>query len=110
LEVNNSGHNQFYSNPTGIVWRDVLAGFELLRLADFAAVARESARRLGGAPPLEREVRREVLARLRPEFADLDDRFYQVEQVVDLGAEMLAFGRSYPEDFAFDGIVRKVVL
>src|SRR5262245_27409852 len=29
-EVNNGGHLQFYSNSTGIVWKDTLAGFEAL--------------------------------------------------------------------------------
>jgi hypothetical protein len=109
-EVNNGGHDQFYGNSTGIVWRDTLAGFEHLGLAEFAAVLRESARRLGGAPPLDREAREGVLARVRPAFADLDARFYQLEQVVDLDAQMLAFARSHPEDFAFDGVVRQVVL
>ncbi|HEV8190608.1 MAG TPA: DUF4375 domain-containing protein [Ktedonobacterales bacterium] len=83
-EVNNGGHDQFYYNPTGIVWPDALAGFELLGLEEFAMTLRESARRLGGDPPLER--------------------------AVDLDAAMLAFARSHPEDFAFDGVVRKAVL
>jgi hypothetical protein len=109
-EVNNGGHDQFYYNPTGIVWRDALAGFELLGLADFAAILRESAQRLGGAPPLEQEARLEARARLRPAFADLDERFYQLERAVDLDAQMLAFARSHPEDFAFDGVVRTAVL
>lgn len=45
-EVNNGGHDQFYFNSTGIVWRDALAGFELLHLDAFASVLRESAQRL----------------------------------------------------------------
>jgi Domain of unknown function (DUF4375) len=109
-EVNNGGHDQFYRNPTGIVWQDALAGFESLRLVEFAAVLQESAQRLGGAPPLEREEREEVLARLSPAFADLDSRFYQLEQVVDLDAHLLKFAGSHPEDFAFDGVVRQAVL
>jgi hypothetical protein len=109
-EVNNGGHDQFYYNSTGIVWRDALAGFELLGLENFAAVLRESARRLGGTPPLEREARQEAQARLLPAFADLDARCYQLERVVDLDAQMLAFARSHPEDFAFDGVVRQIVL
>ena len=33
-EVNNGGHSQFYSNPTGIVWEDAMVGFELIGLTE----------------------------------------------------------------------------
>ncbi len=68
-EVNNGGHVQFYSNSTGIVWRDALAGFEAMGLSDYAAVVRDSARLLGGDPPLDREKREGVVhvsARISP--------------------------------------------
>lgn len=108
-EVNNGGHDQFYSNSTGIVWRDALAGFELLNLDALAAVLRESAQRLGGEPSLDRSARTEAMAKLQPDFDDLDDQFYRLEQSMDLDAEVLKFARSHPEDFWFDGIVQKPV-
>ena len=104
-EVNNGGHDQFYFNSTGIVWRDALAGFELLGLVEFAAVLRESAQRLGGEPSLDRGARQEALERIEPDFSDIDDRFYELEKSVDLDARMIEFMRKRPEDFLFDGLV-----
>ena len=46
-EVNNGGHDQFYGNSTGIVWRDALSGFEAIGAPEAAAILRESANRLG---------------------------------------------------------------
>jgi hypothetical protein len=109
-EVNNGGHDQFYDNSTGIVWRDALAGFEALQLPKFAAVLRESARRLGGDPPLIREARQDLLTRLEPQLDDLDGRFYELERTADLDAKMLDFMRNHSSDFLFDGVVEKPVL
>jgi hypothetical protein len=109
-EVLNGGHDQFYFNSTGIVWQDALAGFELLELTEFTDLLRESAQRLGGTPSLEREVRWEAMERLTPQFDDLDARFYHLESVVDLNDQLLCFIRTHPNDFAFDGIVRRPVI
>jgi len=108
-EVNNGGHDQFYSNSTGIVWRDALSGFELLNLVEFATVLRESAKRLGGDPALDRTTRQAVLERLRPDFEDLDTRFYELEQSTNLDARMLTFMREHPDEFEFDGMVNMPV-
>ena len=108
-EVNNGGHDQFYSNSTGIVWRDALSGFELLGLEDFAAVLRESATRLGGDPALDRTTRQAALERLRPDFEDLDTRFYGLEHKTNLDATLLTFMREHLDEFEFDGMVNKPV-
>ncbi len=34
-EVNNGGHDQFFSNSTGIVWKDALKGFENIGLTEY---------------------------------------------------------------------------
>lgn len=103
-EVNNGGHGQFYANSTGIVWRDALAGFELLGLDELAENLRESVRRLGGDPPLDRAARSELLERLQPDFADLDRRLWDGEQALD--AAIRAYARSHPDEFYFDGVVQ----
>lgn len=108
-EVNNGGHYQFYDNSTGIVWRDALAGFELLGLHDFAFVLQESAGRLGGQPPLDREERLTLLERLAPEFDDLDERFYTLVEKMNLDARMLEYMRQHADEFKFEGIVEKPV-
>ena len=76
-EVNNGGHDQFYSNSTGIVWPDALDAFEAIGVPDGAEIIRESAGRLGGSPSREREERSRQLAELGPDFEDLDARFHQ---------------------------------
>jgi len=49
-EVNNGGHDQFYYNSTGIVWKDALAGFRDMGLDQVVAILEESAQRMGGNP------------------------------------------------------------
>ena len=56
-EVNNGGHDQFYFNSTGIVWKDALAGFKALGIDEAAKIIEESAARLGGNPSPDRIAR-----------------------------------------------------
>ena len=106
-EVDNGGHDQFYWNSTGIVWRDALAGLEMLGLAGFANVLRESARRMGGDPSGDRAARHAVLDEREPDFSDLDDYFYELEDGVDLDDRMTAWMRAHPDEFLFEGVVQK---
>lgn len=54
-EVNNGGHEQFYFNSTGIVWKQARDGFALLELKEFSAILNESVLRMGGDIPLDRD-------------------------------------------------------
>lgn len=105
-EVNNGGHDQFYSNSTGLVWPDALAGLHAIGAEEAAALLQESADRLGGSPSLSREERGADLARLAPDFNDLDTRFYALGE---LDAPMKTFMRAHPDAFLFDGIVEVTV-
>jgi hypothetical protein len=109
-EVNNGGHRQFYSNSTGIVWKDALDAFLALNLPQFATIVAESTERLGGSPSLDRGERGEQLAKFAPEFGDLDDRFYEAEKTFDLDENIRAFIRTCPSDFYFKGKIRRAVL
>ena len=40
-EVNNGGHDQFYFNSTGIVWKDALAGFGELGIDEAVEIIQE---------------------------------------------------------------------
>jgi len=106
-EVNNGGHEQFYSNNTGIVWRDALEGFEAIGLPEAAAIIRESAQRLGGSPSLDRHERERQLLKLAPSFDDLDERYGMEEAHVR--AKMMEYIRGRPEAFFFSGIVEKPI-
>ena len=104
-EVNNGGHDQFFSNSTGVVWKDALNGFKAMGLEDFSAVVAESARRLGGSPSLDRTEREDQLEHLQPEFDDLDDRIYALENEVDVDKKFMEFIRSHRSKFYFSGKV-----
>lgn len=56
-EVNNGGHDQFYSNSTGIVWEDAMNGAREMGMEELYGIIRESADRMGGKPAKEREDR-----------------------------------------------------
>lgn len=104
-EVNNVGHDQFYSNSTGIVWKDALYGFDAMGLKDFSKVVGGSAQRLGGAPSMNRVERQSQLERLAPKFDDLDDRIYALENEVDVDEKLMAFIRANRSKFYFAGKV-----
>ncbi|HTT98122.1 MAG TPA: DMP19 family protein [Rhizomicrobium sp.] len=106
-EVNNGGHHQFYSNSTGIVWRNALEGFEEADLPDVAALVLESALRLGGTPSSDREERLHQLHATRADFDDLDDQFSSIERANAINEGILDYVRYHRADFYFDGVVRK---
>jgi hypothetical protein len=109
-EVNNGGHRQFYSNSTGIVWKDALEALRVLDMPEFADVLERSAELLGGTPSLGREERSEQLNVFQPDFEELDERFYELDRDDELNARLIRFIRSRPADFYFDGTITRVVL
>jgi hypothetical protein len=106
-EVENRGHDQFFSNSTGIVWEDARNGFEEIGLPEIAAIIDKSAIRLGGRPSFDRELRIKELENRKPSFRDLDDQLFALKS--DPNAKMLDFIRSRPKDFCFDGKIKKLV-
>lgn len=106
-EVNNGGHDQFYFNSTGIVWQEALAGYKAIGLVEAAAILEESAAKMGGSPSLERQTRWEQLGTLLPDFEDLDDRFYSLQETLDFNEAMMIYIRQHRDSFYFDGDVEK---
>jgi len=97
-EVRNGGHAQLFSNASGIVWQDALAGFEAIGLGEGAAILREASARLGGAS-LEQAAREAQLEQLRPDFSDLDARLSQLFQSGQADARMQSYAKEHPQDF-----------
>jgi len=104
-EVNNGGHDQFYYNSTGIVWRDALEAFETFGLGQFARVLSASADRFSRPPSLDREERNEQMEAEEPEFDDLDSRFYALEDSVNMDAKLMNLIKKHRSEFYFDGSV-----
>ena len=108
-EVDNGGHDQFYGNSTGIVWREALEGFCAAAMADIAAILRESVRRLGGDPPLDTKQRRRLLDASAPNFGDLDEQFYAIGREHNFEARIMRFIRERPDQFFYHGPIEKTV-
>ncbi|HXD85110.1 MAG TPA: DMP19 family protein [Urbifossiella sp.] len=108
-EVNNGGHDQFYRDHTGVVWKYALEGFRAIGLDDYSAILQKSADMLGGAPSQEHEERVGQMAKHRPDFEALDLAFYELEHSEKLSAAMSDFLRSNPASFLFDGMVRRPI-
>ncbi|MFV0394281.1 MAG: DMP19 family protein [Coprobacillaceae bacterium] len=98
-EVNNGGHDQFYSNSTGIVWKDALAGFEQIKHVTAYNILKESANRLGGSPSMNRDERNNQLDKLNSNFTDLDNAFYKITDLDDLIMEYIKQNKKH---FYFD--------
>lgn len=108
-EVCNGGHSQFYSNSTGMVWRDALAGHLAIPLSEAHDILQESIRRLGGSPSFDRTERNAQLDLTRACFDDLDDRYYSFIREIDLGERVMTYIRRHSRDFYFVGDVVKPV-
>lgn len=109
-EVDNGGHDQFYSNSTGIVWKDAQAAFDAIGIPEGARIIEESAKRLGGSPSFDREERQRQFEEFQPVFDDLDDAYYALDKSIDIDAHLIKFIRERPTDFHFVGKVTRVVL
>lgn len=109
-EVNNGGHDQFYSNSTGIVWRDAIEACKAIGALGFADILQQSAERLGGSPSQDRGERQVQLTEFAPDFNDLDDRFYEIQPSEDVDERVINFIHARPADFYFDGMVDLPIL
>ena len=103
-ETYNGGHDQFFFNSTGIVWREALEGFKAAGLDGCADILSEAARRMGGEPSPDREQRWSVMEELQPEFDDLDSRLYGMDEQAVYKA-MTAYITANKQAFFFDGSI-----
>lgn len=106
-EVNNQGHFQFFAGTAGVVWADALAGFEALLLPEAAAILQESARLLGGTPALDQAGRQRQLESSRPDFSNLDARWMELQQKINIDTRLTTYIRSHARFFYFDGTVQR---
>jgi hypothetical protein len=106
-EVNNGGHAQFFSNSTGIVWKDALQGFQKLGLDENYQILKAAADSIGGNPSLDRGEREKQLNKYDEGFETLDMQFYETDKVVSIETKLLIFIKENKKDFYFSGQVRK---
>ena len=82
-EVCNGGLHQLFTNSTGVVVPEAIAGFRSMALPELAAIVTEAARFFGEPFPRDQAGRIEALERYDDTdsgdwnpFVELDDRFY----------------------------------
>jgi hypothetical protein len=105
-EVDNGGHEQFFFNSTGIVWEDALNGFDKLGLKDNFDILKAAINIVGGSPSFDRAIRKQQLNCVIQDFEDLDDRFYMINDEIDIEQVLLKFIKENRVDFYFEGLVK----
>ncbi len=108
-EINNGGHQQFFYNATGVVWKDALKGLEVVDAHRLHHVLSTTLNILGGDPPLERMLRCDLLDRLKPDFSESDEQFEQAEEEEDIDELILQYINRNRPYFYFDGFIRRTV-
>lgn len=102
-EVNNGGHDQFFTNSTGIVWKDAIEALEIIGGSSRAAILHEAARRIGGSPSFDRDKRIDQVESSGADFEDLDSKFYDLDD--DFYDKMESYIKENRKDFYFEGVV-----
>ena len=106
-EVCNGGHYQFYTNSTGIVWREALAGYRALGLGELADILQEAADRYGGHLSLDQTERENQLDSGNDDLDDLDDWFFEIEKTGRIEEAMMKYINDHRSEFYFNGDVLK---
>ena len=101
-EVNNGGHEQFFFNSTGIVWKDALQGFKEIGHKRAEQILQSAIDKIGGNPPLSRETRQAILEKCEADFENLDSELCEIN---DLESEIMQYIKAHAEYFLFSGNV-----
>lgn len=103
-EVNNGGHWQFFDNSAGMIWKEVLFGFELIGDQERLDILRRACSLFPeGNPPCERHERSialEIIECGKAKMNALDDEFYALSSDAFDG-RMAGFIQAHPEQFFF---------
>ena len=104
-EVCNGGHHQFFSNSTGIVWKDALDCMEMIGAGQYAQNLQKAVNLFGGSVPFEREERNAALDQLCQRegfgvFGEMDDFYYSEECI---GQRMDEYVTLHPAQFVLQG-------
>ena len=104
-EVCNGGHDQFFSNSTGIVWQDALEGMRMIGDDYDAENFQKAIDMFGGSVPFDRAERNEILDKLYEDesfdgFEEIDRTYYRGDRVEKLMDEYV---KKHPADFVLNG-------
>ena len=83
-EVYNGGHDQFFFNSTGVVWKDALEGLEVIGAQEAAAILRRVIKRFEGGISDDADERRKMMDALEDGIFEEDDQaFYDMSDNID---------------------------
>lgn len=104
-EVCNGGHDQFFSNSTGIVWKDALDGMKMIGDFEDAENLQNAVDLFGGEIPFDRDKRNELLDKLYEnddfdDFDEIDAYYYGGDRFEELISKYV---RKHPSEFIING-------
>ena len=103
-EVYNGGHDQFFYNSIGIVWKDTLEALKELGDPTTLSIFLEALSLFGSETPSlieeERHSQLEELERKNADFEELDDRFYEDAR---LDEKIIKYIKKNSHSFYFEG-------
>jgi hypothetical protein len=108
-EIYNGGHQQFFYNASGVVWKDALTGLEVIEATKLYNVLHHAISLLGGDPPFERMLRCDLLDQLKPDFTESDEQFEVAEEDEDIDELILRYIDRNRQNFYFDGFIRRAI-
>lgn len=104
-EVCNGGHDQFFFNSTGIVWKDALECMRMIGASQAAENFQKAVDLFGGSIPFDRQERCMALDRLGEneafdDFEQIDTCYYDREDINEL---MNDYVKRHAADFVVKG-------
>lgn len=105
-EVCNGGHDQFFSNSTGIVWKDALEGMNLIGATELFENFQKAIDKFGGVVPFGRQERMQLLDTLWEDenfddISELDNFYYDHNDVLE--SLMMEYIKNNASEFVVDG-------
>lgn len=106
-EVHNGGHDQFFSNSTGMVWPDALEGLARIGRDDLKDILDKAIARFPAQPPRDQDEREQQMTDFDVSFSGLDEEHWGQCRAIDLHESLMAYIRRQPEAFLFSGVVTR---
>lgn len=99
-EVDNGGHDQFFFNSTGLLWEEVLKGFDLLELPEFKKILEKALTHFPNSKPSKnREERIKQLDAIDFDLYEIDKEFYALDKGGVLREKFNQYILTHPEEF-----------
>jgi hypothetical protein len=106
-EVFNGGHDQFFTNSTGIVWKDAIKGLKKIGLKEYYVILNSAIQKLGGDPAPDQAKRLTQMEEHKANFNLNDDQFYALDEKMPLEKLVIDFVKKNRKDFYFKGRVKR---